>query len=114
MTSLSAFQIVSGQNGPATVAEDGIHAFVGQNLHNNVGAAHERASQRMPGAACWIRLIVHVIAKFLRKYWIFRECLLISPALQYSTRGRCDIQTRRILVSIAFNYSGRNSQACDT
>jgi len=44
----------------------------------------------------------------LRKYWIFQKCLLISLALQYSTRGVLKRRAGELLVSIACIEPGGN------
>ena len=50
--------IVNGQNGPAAVAENGVHTLVRQDLHEHFGARHAGAGERV-GA-----LVHHVVTIF--------------------------------------------------
>jgi len=63
--------IVGRQDGAATVAEDRIHTFVSENLHDHIGATHARARKGMLRCCSGRGLIFHsnasryVSARFL-------------------------------------------------
>jgi hypothetical protein len=104
--------VVCGQYRAAAIAENRVNTFIGEHLNNDIGTTHARTRECVSGVASGFCEIVHSAAVILRKYWIFRECLLIYRALQYSLCGVSDRRNNEHLVSIAcIRRAGKNFHA---